>query len=414
MSFLDALIKRSSETPPLFMNDPALKKLWASWWGGPTKSGQHVNQHNALQISAVYSCVKVIAETLSSLPLITYRRLPGGGKERAVDHPNYRLLKNRPNAMMTWVEFCLMMQAYVCNWGNAVAFIERNRGGQILNLWPWAFDRVRVQMFKNRLWYYYPDPETGREFQASQEEILHIRGMGSDGVMGYSVIALQRESLGLCNAAQEYRARFFANDARPGGVLQHPGELSDTAHRHLRESMQAQFGGDNRRGFAILEEGMQWKDVGVPPNDAQFIEGWSASREEIAGIFRVPPYKIGIMKPGTVSHSSVEQSNLDFWTDCIRFWAVCWEQRLNVALFTETEQRSYFCEFLADAILRSDSKSRAETMAIWRRNGIINANDWLEMENRNPLPGDQGKIYVVESNMVPLDQIRQINDNKAH
>src|ERR1043166_2550691 len=144
-----------------------------------------------------------------------------------------------------------------------------------------------------------------------------------------------------------------------------------------------------RRAPMILEEGMKWKDVGIPPNDAQFIEGWSVQKEDIAAIYRVPSYKIGIMKPGTVSHSSVEQAKLDFYTDCIRCWLECWEQECFLSLLTEAEQKIYFLEFLADAILRADSLTRAQVFQIWRRNGILSANEWRGIENLNPLPGEQ-------------------------
>lgn len=396
--------RRSSEWQ-YSLNDPALKALFG---GEVTASGQVINERNALKISAVYSCVNSIAQTVATMPFLTYRRLEGGGKSRAENHPVFRLLKTRPNGFMTSVSLRQTMEAHVLLWGNAFAFIERDQAGRVMNLWPWHPSRVRIQWKDGRLWYYYTPPGGG-EIQFPQESVLHIRNLSDDGIVGYSVISLHRESLGLCQASVEYRARFFKNDARPGGVLRHPGTLSDQAFSRLKEDFSAARLGENRRTFAILEEGLDWKDVGIPPNDAQFIEGWQAGKEDIAGIFRVPPYKIGIMKPGTVSHSSVEQSNLDFWTDCILWWATVWEQTCDVALFTEAEQRIYFVEMLADNMLRADSKTRAETLQIWRRNGIINADEWLAIENRNPLPGDQGKTYIVEGNMTRLDQVGRMS-----
>jgi len=400
MSLLTTLMQKRSTEQQLSLKDPALRQIFSG--GIQTVSGQNINPFTAMNISAVYACIKVIAETIASLPFITYRRLDGG-KERATAHPLFRILKDRPNTMMTSAEFRMMMQSCLLLWGNAFAQIEYDGGGRIVNLWPWRPDRIRILVTPARLWYFYNMPD-GPVLQFPQEDVLHLRGLASDGIMGYSPVTLQRESMGLCNAAQEYRARFFLNDARPGGTLQHPGKLGPEALKNLRESINDRTTGDNRRGYLILEEGMTWHDVGIPPNDAQFIEGWQVQKEDIAGIYRVPPYKIGIMKPGTVSHSSVEQANLDFWTDCIRCWAVCWEQRVNLSLFMESEQRTYFAEFLADAILRADTLTRYQAYQLARQNGWMNADEIREKENLNSIPDGDGKEYWRPANMAVVGE----------
>lgn len=395
-----ALERRSEQT--FSLGDPRLNEIFGG--GARTASGQIVTEGNALKISAVYAAVNAIAQTVATMPFITYRRLKTGGKERAVDHPVYPLLHLKPNRNMRSHTIRHVMQAHLLLWGNAFAYIERDGSGEVVNLWPWHPSRVRIKVIGRRIWYWYTE-SGGSELQYADNEVLHIRNLSDDGILGYSVISLHRETLGLCQASIEYRARFFKNDARPGGVLEHPGTLSETAHKNLRDSVERQSSGENRRAFLILEEAMKWKDVGIPPNDLQFVEGWVASKEDIASLYRVPPYKIGINKSGTVSHNSAEQANLDFWTDCILWWATCWEQDCTVSLFTETEQKQYFVEMLADNMLRADSKTRAEVLQIWRRNGIINANQWRQLENLNPLPGVVGDKYIVESNMTTIDRI---------
>lgn len=396
--------QRSTEVQ-LSLRDPALKGLFS--YGSGTTAGVHVSEESALRIGAVYSCVNNISQDISKMPFRVYRDLGAKGREASTAHPLYNLLKRRPNPLMTSLTFRQFMQVNLLLWGNAFAEIDRNGGGQVIAIRPWRPDRVRLQFFNDKLFYYYID-ENGSEKQYRQDQVLHLRGLSRDGILGYSVISLQRESMGLCVASQEYRARFFANDARPGGVFEHPGRLSEPAHESLRKDLQQKLGGANQRSFAILEEGMQWKDVGIPPNDAQFIEGWQASKEDIAGIYRMPPYKIGILKPGTVSHASVEQAALDYYQDCLLFWVIAWEQGCDGALFTDAElNQQYYTKLLTDNVLRADSKTRAEVFQIWRRNGVLSADEWRELEDMNPLSDGQGKVYVIESNMQRLDQVGQ-------
>ncbi len=398
MSFLNTLMESRAEVVQLSLRDPALHDIFSG--GRTTIAGVNISERTALRISAVYSCVNSISQTVATMPFITYERT-SNGKERAENHPVFKVLKTQPNPFMTPATFIQTLQAHLLLWGNSFAEIERDGGGRVVALWPWHPSRVRLTFRGDSLFYIHSEAEGGDRVLPAAN-VLHLRGLGDDGMLGYSVISLHRETLGLCQASQDYRARFFVNDARPNGVLEHPGVLGEQARNNLRESFSRQVEG---RAFAILEENMHWKDVGIPPDDAQFIEGWEASKEDIAGIYRVPPYKIGILKPGTVSFASVEQANQDYWTDCILWWATCWEQTCDIKLFTEREQRTYFTEMLADNLLRADSRTRAETLQIWRRNGIINANEWRTLENLNKLTDDIGDKYVIEGNMTTLEKV---------
>jgi len=404
MGILDGAFERRSTEQQLSLRDPALREIFGG--GSRTTAGVTINQQTALRIGAVFACVNAISQDMAKMPYFVFEDQDDKGSRKATEHPLYRILKSKPNPYMNSFVFRQLMQAWLLTWGNAFAEIERDGSGRVIALWPWRPDRVRMRVYKKKLYYLYMDPEGG-EIPYSQDEVLHLRGLGDDGICGYSIISMHRESLGLCQASLEYRARFFANDARPGGVLEHPLTLSPPAHENLRKTINQQTSGDNRRSFMILEEGMKWHDVGIPPNDAQYIEGWEAGKKEIAALFRVPPYKIGILEPGTVSHSSVEQAALDYYTDCLLAWIILTEQTVDGTLLTPTEGLRYYTKLNADHILRADSLTRANVFQVQRRNGIINADEWRAKEEMNPLPNGEGKTYIVEGNMTRLDQVGQ-------
>lgn len=398
---------RSFFVRALGINTPGFLEYFAFGGGMDTASGVRINEGNALAISAVYECVRVISDTVASLPFFVYQRTKSG-KDRATDHPLYEVLHTMPNSLMTPFEFKQTMQGHLCLWGNAFAQIIRNGAGNVIELWPLRPDRMRLQEFNGRLFYYYTFPN-GSEQQL--REVLHLRGLSADGRVGYSPISLQREKLGLSKASENYRARFFGNDARPGGVLLHNSRLGQEAFERLRKDWQEKQGGANRGRPAILEEGMKWQDVGVPPDDMQFIEGEEFSKADIAAIFRVPSYKIGLLKPGTVSFASVEQQAIDFIIDCIRPWLVCWEERATVSLLTATERKDFFAEFLVDALLRGDSQQRAEFYTKMFNIGVFSENDILSLENRNGI-GELGDRRYVPLNMIPVDLVDDVVKGK--
>jgi HK97 family phage portal protein len=360
-----------------------------------------VTEGNALLISTVYQCVRVIAETVASLPCFLYKRT-ASGKDRAEDHAVYRVLHQEPNPFMSPFEFKETLQGHLLLWGNAYAEIEYNGAGRVVNLWPLRPDRMRLEIFNGKLFYYYTTPEGGEQ---QLTDVFHLRGLSADGLIGYSPIALARESLGLAKASEEYRARFFSNDGRPGGVLMHPGILGDAGYQQLRKRWdEGHQGLSNRHRVAILEEGMKWQDVGVPPDDAQFIEGQEFQKSDIAAIYGVPGYKIGLLKPGTVSFASVEQQNIDFVTDCIRPWLIRWEQRATLSLLTPTERKVLFAEFNLDALLRGDSAARAAFYQALFNMGVLTINEIREKENLNSI-GTDGDRHYLQLNLAPIDML---------
>jgi HK97 family phage portal protein len=362
--------------------------------GGRTKSGVHVTEATAMRVAAVAACARVFAEDVAKLPLILYRRLAGGGKERATDHPRYRLMHDQPNGVQTSFAFREQMQTCIEYRGNAYAFKVRVRG-EIRELLPIHPSKVSVRRRDDWEPVYTVD---GKEY--GRADILHIAGLSDDGVCGLSPITLHRESIGLAMATLEHGAKLFGNGARPSGILEYPGVFSDEAAARLKESFEEEHGGENMLRTALLEDGVTWKAVGLSSEDAQYLETRKFQRSEIAGIWRIPPHKIGDLDKATFSN--IEHQSLEYVVDSLMPRLARWEQRLNLDLLTPAEREVYFFEFLVDGLLRGDTKSRNQALEIQRRNGVINADEWREIENRNPLPDGLGKVYITQLNMGPV------------
>ena len=381
---------------------------WDDYWynrpGFDSAAGMAVSPETAMRLSAVYSCVRVVSETIASLPLIIYRRLPNGGKERATDHPLYRVLHDSPNPWQTSMEFIEMMQAHLELRGNAFARIIPGRRGAIDQLIPLHPDLVQVFRLPNgRLRYQVRSRFDAEVDNYAQDEIFHLRGLSSDGLVGLSPVAVQRETIGTALGMQDYAGRFFKNGSRPSGVLEHPGKFRDDAAREkFGKSWQAAQTGENQHKVAVLEEGLKYTAIGVSNKDSQFLEAVQASREEIAGMHRVPPHKIGILTRST--NNNIEHQGIEFVTDCMRPRAVRWERRINVDLIDplELDGEEYFAEFLVDGLLRGDLKSRYDAYAIGRNWSWLCPNDVCRFENLNPIPPEKGgDDYLRPLNMTP-------------
>lgn len=380
-----------SQSPPGWID------RWSSWG---TAAGVSVNESNALQVAAVYACVRVLAETLASLPLPLYRRGAGGQKTRAPDHYLYSLLHDAPNPELTSFEFRETMQGHLGLWGNAYSEIEIDGAGRARALWPLRPDKMSVSRQNGALTYEYrlPKPDASGRTVAilPAERVLHIRGLGFDGIRGYSPIELTQQAIGLAMATEEFGARFFGNGARPGVVLAHPGHLSDEAYDRLKESWEQRHQGlSSAHRVAILEEGITLTEVGIPPEAAQFLATRKFQVAEIARIFRVPPHMIQDLERATFSN--IEHQSIDFVVHTIRPWLVRWEQAINMRLLLAAERRQYFAEFLVDGLLRGDTASRYSAYAVGRQNGWLSANDIRQMENMNGIPG--GDLYWMPLNV---------------
>ena len=323
-SFLSRLFKtRASPKNSSWFSPP-------SFFFGTSSSGKAVNEKTALQTTAVYACVRILAETIASLPFHTYRYTLNG-KEKAIEHPIYYLLHSEPNPEMTSFVFRETLMSHLLLWGNAYAQIIRDGRGRVLGLYPLLPNRMSVNR-NNQGELVYQYEKDGQTYFLRSYEVLHIPGLGFDGLIGYSPIAMAKNAIGMAIATEEYGAKFFANGANPGGVLEHPGVVKDPAR--IRESWNAVYqGSSNAHRVAVLEEGMKFQSIGIPPEQAQFLETRKFQLNEIARIFRIPPHMIGDLEKS--SFSNIEQQSLEFVMYTLDPWVVRWEQAIQRALFTE-------------------------------------------------------------------------------
>lgn len=374
--------------------------------GGST-AGKRVNERTAMQMTAVYSCVRILSEAVAGLPLHLYRYTDEGGKEKASDHPLYFLLHDEPNPEMTSFVFRETLMTHLLLWGNAYAQIIRNGRGEVIALYPLMPDRMTVDRDENgHLYYEYrvsqDEPHTLKEgtVQLSPRDVLHIPGLGFDGLCGYSPIAMAKNAIGMAIACEEYGAKFFANGAQPSGVLEHPGTLKDPAK--IRESWNSTFGGSqNANKVAVLEEGMKYSPISIAPEQAQFLETRKFQIDEIARIFRIPPHMVGDLDKS--SFSNIEQQSLEFVTYTLDPWICRWEQSIARGLFNEQEKKDLFVRFSVDGLLRGDYESRMRGFAVARQNGWMSANDIRELENLDRIPESEGgDLYLINGNMTKL------------
>ena len=377
---------------------------YSFFFGGST-AGKNVNERSAMQMTAVYSCVRILAEAVAGLPLHLYRYKEDGGKEKALDHPLYNLLHDEPNPEMSSFVFRETLMTHLLLWGNAYCQIIRSGRSQILGLYPLLPDRMEVDRDSAGTLTYTYSANSGQTVKLRPEDVLHIPGLGFDGIMGYSPIALEKNAIGLGLAAEEYGSKFFSNGARPSGILTHPNTVKDP--KKLRDSWNAAYGGSNNSGrVAVLEENMSYTPISMPNSEAQFLETRKFQVSEICRIYRVPPHMVGDLEHATFSN--IEHQSISFAVHTIRPWVVRLEQAMNRALFSDKEKGIFYVRFNMDGLMRGDYKSRMEGYAIGRQNGWMSANDIRELENMNPIPdADGGNEYLVNGNMVRIAQAAQ-------
>ena len=377
-------------------------RWYAPMLGLETNAGARVDQNTALNIPAVWACIRIISESIGSLPLHLYTR-QGRGKNRATSHPLYLLLHDRPNPEMSAMSFRETQAAHVLSWGNCYAEKEIDQAGRVKALWPIGPDRVepRRDMETKEIFYKVRPDNSGETIDIPRDAMLHIPGLSYNGLIGYSPIAKMREAIGLALATEEFGARFFGAGTHPGLIVSHPGKLGEIAHKNLRESLSTKYAGLGKaHRLLLLEEAMKVEKIGINPEEAQFIVTRRFQLAEIARIYRVPLHMLQDLEKGA-AFASIEQMSLDFVIHTLRPWLVRFEQAYNNQLFlTDLERRRYFWEHLVDGLLRGDQKSRYEAYAIGRNWGWLSANDIRELENANPLPDSKGDIYLQPLNMV--------------
>ncbi|MCR0502932.1 phage portal protein [[Clostridium] innocuum] len=358
-------------------------------------------------MTAVYSCVRILSEAVAGLPLHLYKYNDSGGKEKALDHPLYFLLHDEPNPEMSSFVFRETLMTHLLLWGNAYSQIIRNGKGEVVALYPLMPNRMTVDRDeKGQLYYSYQTSKDeaptmkGSTVILKPTDVLHIPGLGFDGLVGYSPIAMAKNAIGMAIACEEYGAKFFANGATPGGLLEYPGTVKDP--ERVRESWNKGFGGShNANKVAILEEGMKYTPISISPEQAQFLETRKFQINEIARIFRVPPHMVGDLEKS--SFSNIEQQSLEFVKYTLEPWLVRWEQSMIRSLLPQEDKTSYFIKFNVDGLLRGDYQSRMSGYATARQNGWMSANDIRELENLDRIPAeDGGDLYLINGNMTKL------------
>ena len=378
-----------------------------SFYMGGSSSGKAVTERSAMQMTAVYSCVRILAEAIAGLPLHLYKYTGNGGKEKAIGHPLYLLLHDEPNPEMSSFVFRETLMTHLLLWGNAYAQIIRNGKGEVVALYPLMPNKMTVDRDeKGHLYYSYNRSEDeaptmkGSTVILRPEDVLHVPGLGFDGLVGYSPIAMAKNAIGLAIATEEYGAKWFANGAAPSGVLEHPGTIKDPSR--VRDAWQSQFGGSSNSGkIAVLEEGMKYTPITISPEQAQFLETRKFQINEIARIFRVPPHMVGDLEKS--SFSNIEQQSLEFVKYTLDPWVVRWEQSIMRRLLSPEEKRSYYVKFNLEGLLRGDYQSRMNGYATARQNGWMSANDIRELENLDRISAaDGGDLYLINGNMLPM------------
>jgi HK97 family phage portal protein len=358
-------------------------------FSGGSFAGPQVSERNAVSLSAHFACVRLISTTLASLPIHIYEK-KADGKRRKEDHPTGRLLHDQPNPDMTAFSFIEAMQAQICNRGVAFAELVFNRKGNVSEIWP--IPPGICFPFRER-----KDGPLKYRFANSNTilpawKILHIPGLGFDGINSFSPVQLFRQNFGLGMAIEEFGARFFGQGTNIGGFMEHPLKMSDEAYQRLKSTMSEKYQGlQKSHGVIILEEGMKYSKIGMPLDDLQFIESRKFTATEMARIHGVPPHLIGDLEKATFSN--IEEQGIEAIIYLFRPWAIRWEQALNAKLFTEEEKSRLYVKFDINGLMRGNIKARYEAYSLGLQNGFFNVDEVRKKEDMNPLPDGQGKVY---------------------
>ncbi len=380
---------------------------WAT--GYPASSGEHVNEKTALGVGAYLACIKNISEDEAKLPLCLYKKLTPRGRERRDDHPVDRLIHDQPNEEMTAMTFRQTLTSHALGWHGGFAEIVRDGAGVPVELWP--LDPACVQVMREtteprRLFYWVtPSPAflqmTMPGVAMMPRDIFHVHGLGYNGVTGYILSRIAKDTVGNAMAAQTFNGSYFANGATSSGTIDVPEAMSQQALKNLRDSWaQRHQGAINQWRPVILEQGAKWSPTSNDPQKSQMVETLYQGVEEVARLFRMPPHKIGHLLRST--NNNIEQQALEYVQDCLLGWLVRWEQEIWRKLLLPREQNWYFAKHDCNMLMRGDSVARSAFYREGFNIGYLSPNDIREMEDLNPIE-DGGDTYFVNAAMVPLD-----------
>lgn len=401
MGIVSNILGRGTERRSTLANPDAW--LLRGFGAVDTASGVYVTEETALRCTAVLGCLRILGETVGSLPLKVYRKRPNGGADVADDHALYGVLHDQINADWTSQEWRERLMQDVCANGNTYWRQEMDGRGNVAKLYHLPPLRVEPKRLTSGEKVYEYTPTNGKAEILTTNEVMQIPFFGYDGLKGLSPIGVAREAVALSQASEEFNARFFKNNARPGAYIKHPASLSKKAQDNLRESWERLHKGlQGAHSLGVLEEGMSLETVGIPMKDMAFIEQRKFQVSEIARLYRVPLHMLQELDQST--NNNIEHQSIEFVVHSIRPWLTKIEQRISMSLLGAIERQRFFVRFNVDALLRGDAKSRAEALAIKRQNGIINADEWRELDEMNPIGGKAGTEYLVNGTMTPAEQ----------
>lgn len=400
MSLVSALERRSSHP-----SNP--DRWWINHVGGePSVAGVEVNEGTALSATAIWAGVRLISETLAMLPLELYERLDDRSKRPARNMGLWKLLHDEPNDEQTSFEFREMQQGFLLLWGNCYAQLVHNGRGEVSEIWPLVPWRVTPERSKgNVLTYRVQLPDNGGHTVLPSDDVLHIRGFSSNGLLGDNIVERFRDSIGLSLAAEEFGGRFFGNGLAAGGVLEHPSKLGVAGRKNVKESFNDEHRGVSRsHRLMILEEGMKWHQTSVNPEDAQALETRKFQVTEVSRILRLPPHLLYDLENATFSN--IEHQGQEFVTYSMQPWLTRWEQRMSRSLLLPSQRSRYFTQFEVKGLLRGDSVARAAFATAMFNVGAYSPNDILNHEGEEPVEG--GDQRFVQLNLAPLDKIAEL------
>lgn len=398
MGILSALIERRSEK---WVSDD-------SWYSGLlnsiTKAGVRVTESNAMQFLTVYACNKILANTIAAVPLELYRYTGSEDREKAKTHPLYKITRRLANPEMSASQFKRTLQGHLGTWGNAFSYKEYDRAGRVVGLWPMLPDRVLIQRNAETGKLEYPYFKNNKWEILTSKQVWHIPAFGFDGITGYSPVGMARNAVGLGMAMEEFNARFYANGAKPGAILQHPQHLSVDAQKRLTDKIMENTGGIEKSwNLLVLEEGMTLNAFGMKLVDAEFLASRKFTQSQIAGeMYQIPLHMIGNLDRATFSN--IENQQLEYHTDTMLAWYTIWQDEAYRGLLSEREQEEYFFEFNPNMLIRGDLKSRYEAYSIGRNNGVLSVDDINRMENKNSIgKAAGGDVRLAPLNYIPLE-----------
>jgi len=388
-----------------------------SFFGGnPSASGESVTEDTALKLSVVFSCVKILSETMGTIPLKVFKKTDTG-KEPFFNHPLYKILYLQPNPEITSYHWKAMKMSNILLHGNHYCEIQRNRGGRIIALWPLPPNRVKMFRAEDKKIYYRVSINGAEDIDMPANKILHLKGLTLNGLEGLSVLSAAREAIGLGLAGQNSASVFFKNGSQLTGVLEHPGGkglgLSNPAAKRIRKSWEETHTGiPQQHRIALLEEGMKFRAISISPQDSQLLESRKFSVVDVSRFFRVPLHKINNLEKAT--NNNIEHQSLEFVMDSISPYTVNFEQEYQIKIFLPSEFGSIYPKYILKGLLRGDIKTRYEGYNKAKNSGWMSADEIRELEDMNNLPDGLGKKYHIPMNMQELGKPVPVKEKKEN